>query len=252
MPIDTPYNQEIARQYNAINRRRAEYNQVHMSKMGGNELINYASVSGGASDIGSAVGHAMGWAVNKMMGKGSTGRMVGSGVGRYKKQAVSGGANDLGMYVGRSIGWAVNKMMGKGKADPNCPKGHEVCSCSGGNNPGLAPQTRMEMNLGAGKLRPNTNGGMYGSNRSVRGGINLSDLYEKGKKVVHKVKKVAHKAKEGYDHLKKAYDVGQDIYKEVKGGKRGGARAEIVRKVMREQGLKMIDASKYVKAHNLY
>ena len=29
-------------------------------------------------------------------------------------------------------------------------------------------------------------------------------------------------------------------------------RAEIVKKVMREQGLKMIEASKYVKAHNLY
>jgi len=31
-----------------------------------------------------------------------------------------------------------------------------------------------------------------------------------------------------------------------------GARAEIVKKVMKEQGLKMIDASKFVKANNLY
>jgi coproporphyrinogen III oxidase-like Fe-S oxidoreductase len=30
------------------------------------------------------------------------------------------------------------------------------------------------------------------------------------------------------------------------------ARAEIVRKVMAEKGMKMIEASKYVKAHNLY
>jgi hypothetical protein len=29
-------------------------------------------------------------------------------------------------------------------------------------------------------------------------------------------------------------------------------RAEIVKKVMREKGLKMIEASKYVKEHNLY
>jgi hypothetical protein len=29
-------------------------------------------------------------------------------------------------------------------------------------------------------------------------------------------------------------------------------RAEVVKKVMREKGLSMIDASKYVKAHNLY
>jgi hypothetical protein len=202
MPIDTPYNQEIAKQYNAINRRRADYLQVHMSKMGGGELINTASVSGG----------------------GSTGRMIGSGVGSYKKQSSS-----------------------------DCPKGHSVCSCRGGNNAGLEPQTRMELNLGAGKLQPNRNAGNYGWGKS-RGvtGAGLSDLYEKGKKVVHKVKKIAHKAKEGYDHLKKAYDVGQDIYKEVKGGKRGGARAEIVKKVMREKGMKMIEASKYVKANNLY
>jgi hypothetical protein len=30
------------------------------------------------------------------------------------------------------------------------------------------------------------------------------------------------------------------------------ARAEIVKKVMAEKGMKMIEASKYVKAHNLY
>ena len=35
-----------------------------------------------------------------------------------------------------------------------------------------------------------------------------------------------------------------------KGGR--SARAEIVKKVMREKGLKMIEASKYVKAHGLY
>jgi hypothetical protein len=34
--------------------------------------------------------------------------------------------------------------------------------------------------------------------------------------------------------------------------KRSNARAEIVKKVMREKGMKMIEASKYVKAHGLY
>lgn len=40
----------------------------------------------------------------------------------------------------------------------------------------------------------------------------------------------------------------------ITGGARDGraARAEIVKKVMREKGLKMIEASKYVKAHGLY
>jgi hypothetical protein len=37
-----------------------------------------------------------------------------------------------------------------------------------------------------------------------------------------------------------------------KGGRRPNARAAIVRKVMSEKGLSMIEASKYVKAHNLY
>lgn len=36
------------------------------------------------------------------------------------------------------------------------------------------------------------------------------------------------------------------------GGKRVNIRAEIVKRVMREKGLKMIEASKYVKAHGLY
>jgi hypothetical protein len=35
-------------------------------------------------------------------------------------------------------------------------------------------------------------------------------------------------------------------------GKKTNARAEIVRQVMKEKGMKMIEASKYVKANNLY
>ena len=58
------------------------------------------------------------------------------------------------------------------------------------------------------------------------------------------------------------YDLGHDVISpaidKARGVKRGGAidgrkkRAEIVKKVMKEQGLKMTDASKYVKAHGLY
>jgi hypothetical protein len=43
-----------------------------------------------------------------------------------------------------------------------------------------------------------------------------------------------------------------DINSHKNGGKRVNARAEIVKRVMREKGLKMIEASKYVKAHGLY
>ena len=44
---------------------------------------------------------------------------------------------------------------------------------------------------------------------------------------------------------------------EVGKGKSGGAdgrkkRADIVKKIMKEKGMKMIEASKYVKEHKLY
>jgi len=51
--------------------------------------------------------------------------------------------------------------------------------------------------------------------------------------------------------LGKAYGAVNKIQKAV-GGKKPNARAEIVKRVMREKGLKMIEASKYVKAHGLY
>jgi hypothetical protein len=57
------------------------------------------------------------------------------------------------------------------------------------------------------------------------------------------------------------YDLGHDVIAPAlmkgKGVRSGGGdgrkkRAEIVKKIMKEQGLKMTDASKYVKAHGLY
>jgi hypothetical protein len=61
--------------------------------------------------------------------------------------------------------------------------------------------------------------------------------------------------------LKQAYDVAKSMAplmgvgkRKKRGGKKDGrnARAEIVKKVMREKHLSMIEASKYVKAHGLY
>jgi hypothetical protein len=84
-------------------------------------------------------------------------------------------------------------------------------------------------------------------------GGDLKDWYEKGKKAVEIGKKV-------YDVGKKAYDVGKEgyeVYKQVRGkgsasGKKPNARAVVVKKIMNEKGLSMIEASKYVKAHGLY
>jgi len=213
MPIDTPYNREIARQYNASNRKRANYMQVHMSPMRGSELI--------------LPPHS-----NPVHGNGYNMRMIGSGVGVYKKE-------------------------------PCCSDCADDKGCSGGNNPGLEPKARMDMNLGAGKkreLKRNANAGLYayGMSGGAAGGmLGLNDLYNKGKeyyetgkKVVHKAKKVFNKGKEGYEHLKRAYDSGKEAYSELRA--KGGSRTAIVRDVMAKQGLGMIEASKYVKQHNLY
>ena len=102
---------------------------------------------------------------------------------------------------------------------------------------------------GAGSARGSANG-------EARGG-DLMDYYNKAKKVVETGKKI-------YDVGKKAYDVGKEgyeVYKQVRGkgsargsanGKKPNARAMIVKKIMNEKGLKLIEASKYVKEHGLY
>jgi hypothetical protein len=60
----------------------------------------------------------------------------------------------------------------------------------------------------------------------------------------------------GKDLLKEGVKMGKDALIDYANGKKGAGgrskRAEIVKKVMREKGMKMIDASKYVKAHGLY
>jgi hypothetical protein len=233
MPIDTPYNREIARQYNASNRKRANYLHVHLSPMSGNELI--------------VPPHS-----NPAHGNGYNMHMMGSGVGVYKKAPCCSGCAG-----------------GKAKcedSDSGSDSESDYEGVSGGNNAGLNPKTRMEMNLGAGKkreLKRNTNAGLYayGASGGMLGFKDLynkgKDIYETGKRVVHKVKRAVKKGKESYEHLKKAYHSGEDAYNELKGqGKhrrRGGnARAVIVKDVMAKQGLNMIQASKYVKEHNLY
>jgi hypothetical protein len=54
----------------------------------------------------------------------------------------------------------------------------------------------------------------------------------------------------GKDLLKEGIKTGISALASGAGGR--AKRAEIVKRVMREKGLKMIEASKYVKAHGLY
>lgn len=88
--------------------------------------------------------------------------------------------------------------------------------------------------------------------KAKKGGLSLSDVLESAKpalaKAVEKAKPVAKRL------AKKAVDEGAKALKEKIGSGKGGKakRAEIVKKIMAEKGMKMIEASKYVKAHNLY
>jgi len=85
------------------------------------------------------------------------------------------------------------------------------------------------------------------------GGLSLpkiTDIMEVAKPVAKELGKVA--LDKGVDFLKKKIEGGS---KKQSGGGTGGGRAkraEIVKKVMKEKGLKMIEASKYVKQHGLY
>jgi hypothetical protein len=90
-----------------------------------------------------------------------------------------------------------------------------------------------------------------GKKKAAKGGFSLSDVLESAKpaisKAVEKAKPVAKRL------AKQAVDEGAKALKDKIGGAGGRAkRAAIVKKVMAEKGLKLIEASKYVKAHNLY
>ena len=96
-----------------------------------------------------------------------------------------------------------------------------------------------------------------GRKKKAVGGLSLSDVLESaksfGSEVLKKGKDFAKtKAKEGVRTLADkgvAY-----LQKKISGAGKGGraARADIVRKVMKERGVKMIEASKIVKAEGLY
>ncbi len=94
-----------------------------------------------------------------------------------------------------------------------------------------------------------------GEARAIKkvGGNILDDAIEATKPLVRKGKKaikeaIKENAPKATTALKKAAD--KAITKAVGGGR--SARAAIVKKVMAEKGMKMIEASKYVKEHGLY
>lgn len=137
MPIDTPYNRMVTERYNKILRDKVEHEEATFQTV-----------------MPSPAGYD---------NNGYEPRMLGSGVGLYKKNKV-------------------------------CPKGHEVCSCGsgsahgagisatlcgqgecdrivGGNNFGLLPAVRVELALGA---------GMRGDATSKHGCLDMYESFNHG------------------------------------------------------------------------
>lgn len=104
-----------------------------------------------------------------------------------------------------------------------------------------------------------THGGNASKSGAYEGEGFWDDVKSMGKKVVSEI---ARDPQGALEKAKKGYEVGKQVYSAVKGGKKKRApagpsdgrrvRAEIVKKVMREKGMKMIEASRWVKQHGLY
>lgn len=149
-------------------------------------------------------------------------------VGTFAVPSFTG--DNLIMSMDRTTGGGMGSYVKGGKKP--CPHGAKVCMC-GGNNAGTDPKVRMELNLGAGRMNgsvpnhlvPNTSAGnpsaTSNTNTNLSGGV--------------KPKESGMRTNSGAG---------------ASDGRK--ARAEIVKKIMKEKGLKMTDASKYVKEHNLY
>jgi hypothetical protein len=97
--------------------------------------------------------------------------------------------------------------------------------------------------IGLGHPSKATKGG-----KKSKGGISLKDVLESAKPALKKVMDIAEANPEIVTAIKnKAVSVAK---KAVGGGR--SKRADIVKRIMKEKGLKMIEASSYVKQHGLY
>lgn len=132
--------------------------------------------------------------------------------------------------------------LGYGKKSKKCPCGNKKCKCIGGailGNPDPYPvQGNSERIAGRGKK-----------------GVEPSALLDlaNGTPPKEQLRGSYGGAKPSKEEIK----VMKAVAKKLKGTPeivkmKGNARAEIVKKVMKEKGMKMIEASKYVKEHNLY
>jgi hypothetical protein len=237
----------IANQYNEMNRAKVAYLDNH-----------YLDSGSSASPAGYAT-------------TGYQPRRVGSGVGMYKKTHEC--PKGRGMLCNCENNEFKKAVGGNAGLNPNVRASLALgagLKATRTQRHGTLDQTNAYSSLASGEARGEARGCGSARGRKKKGG-DLMDYYNKAKNIVETGKKI-------YDVGKKAYDVGKegyDLYKKVRGngpagkkptgkgsargeargearGKKPNARAVIVKKIMKEKGLSMIEASKYVKEHNLY
>jgi hypothetical protein len=270
MPIDTPYNRMIAQRYNDMNRAKVAYVDNHLLDTVSSPA-GYATTGYEPRTIGSGVGT---YEKKSSCPKGHEVCKCGSGVAHGAGiSATLCGRGNRGLEPAVRVDMALGAGSKKRKASQaELTNLYSELSSGSGHAHGGARLYKTAKN-GGGNARGQARGQARGNARGFK------EIVEGVKNIFNKGKKVYETGKEIYDVGKKAYDVGVEAkktydkltkkeggavrtkrekhsekYKGVvaHGKKKVNKRAEIVRKIMKEKGLKMIDASKYVKAHNLY
>ena len=188
--------------------------------------------------------------------------------GRPKKAKVEGGAI-LGNPDPYPVQGNSERVAGRGRGRPKKMKGcgkEEVARVVGGAKElvgekqgdllampsvvlanGVPPKAQLRGSYGGAKPSKAKDAVMKAVEKKLKGGKNLSGMTDKRAEMGGKnLSGMTDKRAEMDEKITSKMGTG------VSGGDGRKARAEIVKKIMKEKGMKMIEASKYVKEHGLY
>jgi hypothetical protein len=110
---------------------------------------------------------------------------------------------------------------------------------------GVPPTAQLRGSYGGAK--PVKEAVLKAVEKKLKGGMNLKGMTDKRAEMVEGTVMPT-----GKGHKKNALEVAPKIEAKMGAGDGRKKRAEIVKRIMKEKGMKMIEASAYVKAHNLY
>jgi hypothetical protein len=274
MPYRNEYNQNIADEVHRINQSYIEH-----SRLTGQGQPQ--PMEGGF--LGALAGMVIPSVISSLIGNGMEEPNVASfqtGDARQAGEGYSGGAlgSEAGFAKGTHMDTGFERTVGAGKSGgvkkyrkrkPKMLEGMGDCGCEGGAEDGPVS--------GAGMKSTNPSH-IIGGGRKQRAELVKKIMKEKGLSMIEASKYVKqHNLYKGSGmsggtelglpdsiagggmsggalvpvaNMKASYMAGQGRSGAGKGGR--SKRAEIVKKIMKEKGLSMIEASKYVKQHNLY